>query len=75
MDFLLLNGLLFQHPASALFPQSPTMLLGRVLIEIDQREYLVHVNVEKRAELVNKNFIIPRIDCNVITRIISDPAA
>lgn len=51
------------------------MLLGRVLIEIDQCEYLVHVNVEKRAELVNKNFIIPRIDCNVITRIISDPAA
>ena len=51
------------------------MLLGRVLIEIDQCEYLVHVNVEKRAELVYQILVILRIDRNVIPRVISDPAA
>ena len=51
------------------------MLLGRVLIEIDQCEYLVHVNVEKRAELVYQFLVILRIDRNVIPRVISDPAA
>ena len=51
------------------------MLLRRVLVQIDQCEHLVQVNVEKRAELVNNILIILRIDRNVITRVISDPAA
>ena len=51
------------------------MLLRGVLVQIDQSEDLVHVNVEKRAELVYQILVILRIDRNVIPRVISDPAA
>ena len=51
------------------------VLLRGVLVQIDQSEDLVHVNVEKRAELVYQILVILRIDRNVIPRVISDPAA
>ena len=51
------------------------MLLRGVLVQIYQSEDLVHVNVEKRAELVYQILVILRIDRNVIPRVISDPAA
>ena len=51
------------------------MLLRGVLVKVDQSEDLVHVDVQERPELVDQILIILRIDRNVITRVISDPAA
>ena len=51
------------------------VLLRGVLVQIDQCEDLVHINVEERAELVDQLLVVLRIDRNVITRVISDPAA
>ena len=48
------------------------MLLGRVLVQVGQAEYLIQVDIQKRANLVDQLQVIDGVHGHVVTSVIAD---
>ena len=51
------------------------MLLGGVLIGVDEGEHLVQVDVQQLSDLVHQVQVINWVDGNMVSSIVPDPAA
>ena len=48
------------------------MLLGGVLVEVDQGEHLVQVDVQQVPDLVDQHCVVDGVHCDMISGIIPD---